>query len=108
MTPKPGSNRILLCCERLEQRDTPSGMTWEYQSFDSIAPGSMPANWQQWNSAGANSFAVTNSNSVSGDRALGTSALSTQSARAWLGEVMPADFGVSANVYLDALQPIQF
>lgn len=105
MTFRSGFDRARLNCERLEERETPSSGTWELQPFDSIPVGSIPNNWRQWADGG--SFAVTGSRSQSAGRSLASTANSNQSSRIWTGQVMPADFGVSAYVYLDSLQPIQ-
>jgi hypothetical protein len=98
--------RAHIQCERLEERETPSA-AWVTESFDQTALGGLPANWQQWSSAGGPAFNVQNTRSYSAPAALTTTAASSVGARAWYGDVMPADFGASAYVYLDSLQPLQ-
>jgi hypothetical protein len=91
----------------LECRDAPSATPWEYESFDQLKLGTIPATWQQWSSSGVNSFGTSVIHSASGAQSLATSGASNLTARAWDAEVLPADYAASDLVYLNSLQPIQ-
>src|SRR5262249_4996750 len=56
---------------------------------------------------GGPTFGVQTARSYSAPAGFSTTASSFVGARAWYGDVMPADFGSSAYVYLDSLQPLQ-
>ena len=96
-----------LRCEQLESRDTPSNFTWLSENFDQTPLGNIPAGWNQWSNQSTSSFAVENARSFSGTNGLGSFGISSLQGRSWYGQVLQADFGVSAHVYLDSLQPLQ-
>lgn len=106
MTKSRAPFQSCLRCERLEERDTPSNI-WSLQDFEGTALGSIPGNWRQWSSSGSNAFAVQNQRAFESTRGLATSTLSTTTARTWQSDMLPANFGVSAVIYLDNLQPVQ-
>jgi len=107
MSRSPGRDRVVLRCEELERRETPSATVWENQSFNDIALGAIPSSWQQWSGSGSNSFAASKLRAFTGAQSLATTGSSNLTARTWDAEVLPADFAASEYVYLNSLQPVQ-
>ncbi len=103
----PGGDRVVLRCEELERRETPSATVWENQSFNDLAVGTIPSTWQQWSSSGSNSFGASTIRAFSGIQSLATTGMSNLTARTWDSEVLPSDFGASDYIYLNSLQPVQ-
>ena len=85
----------------------PSSTPWLTESFDQTPVGSSPAGWMQWSSQPTGSFSVESGRSFAGANGYGSTGSSQLEARSWYGQVMQADFGASAYVYLDSLQPLQ-
>src|SRR5262245_41527097 len=108
MPHRPGRERIHLRCEHLESRDAPAASVWDQQTFDDLAPGAIPGNWQQWTDGTPGAFGVTGLKQFSGTQSLAATALSNQTARIWNRDLMPADFALSGDVLVDSLQPIEF
>jgi hypothetical protein len=89
LTPLPGANTVS-------------------ESFDTTAPGSLPAGWAQYTSNGSTAFAVSSAASLSPGNGLAmTAGVSGLSARAWLTAAQPADVQVTAAVFLNSLIPAQ-
>src|SRR5262249_53581858 len=77
------------------------------ETFDLTAAGALPAGWSQWSSA-APAFAVSAARSVSAPNGLAmAAAFSNIVARAWEGDVLPADAQAGAAGYLAGLIPAQ-
>ncbi len=102
---KPGPSGVRPQVEMLEPRELLSAGVAE--SFDTTAVGGLPAGWSQWSSGGGNAFAVTAAAAVSKPNALGVTAATPVSARAWYGAAQPADVLVSADVDLTQQIPAQ-
>src|SRR6266404_3244309 len=96
-----------LRCELLEPREAPSTSPWLNESFDQTQVGAIPTGWSQWSNQAVGAFAVESSRALSGTNGFGSNGASTLEARSWYGQVMQADFGAYASVYLDSLQPLQ-
>jgi len=93
---------VHLHLERLEGRDAPAASIWD-QTFEGLPEASIPPGWQQWNPT----FGVRQAVTIQGEKAFATAGSSLVTSRAWHSQVMPADFGVSSFILLDALQPLQ-
>ena len=104
----PKHHRSLpLRVEPLEERTVPSASLL-LESFDTTAPGALPAGWSQWSSTPAASFGASTALALSGTEGLAVNAtLSTASARAWPAAAQPADVQVSSAVYLTSAIPAQ-
>jgi hypothetical protein len=77
------------------------------ESFDTTAPGSLPAGWSQW-STGTNAFAVSSAQSLSPSNSLAVNTpVSSTNARAWINTAQPANEAVSAAVYVNSLVPVE-
>jgi hypothetical protein len=88
--------------------DFSSGAIWTIESFDTTTTGSLPVGWSQWSGTGANSFAVSNSQSLSPSNSLATNSTSSgMNARAWISAAQQANVEVSASVYLNSQIPIE-
>jgi Bacterial Ig domain len=98
--------RTRLLVERLEARETPSGGPWTVETFDSTAPGSLPAGWAAWGSDGDPGLVVADAQAVAG-RALASDGGSSRSGRAWLRSAVAADATATAAVFTDTLMPAQ-
>jgi hypothetical protein len=102
---KPQGRPVALRLESLEPRLVPSGVT---ESFDTTAPGTLPAGWSQWSSTGGAAFAVSDTLADSAPNGLTvTSNQESLAARAWLDAAAPADVQVQADVFLGTLIPAQ-
>jgi hypothetical protein len=100
--------RPVLFLEELEPRLAPTGSLGIEESFDTTAPGSLPAGWSQWSSTGANAFAVSSAQSLSPPNSLAiSSSASGMNARSWVSIAQPANEEVSAAVYLSSLIPVE-
>jgi hypothetical protein len=100
---------VILRLEELESRLAPTASLGIEESFDTTAPGSLPAGWSQWSSTGANAFAVSSAQSLSAPNSLAISSptASGMNARSWVNTAQPASEEVSAAVYLNSLIPIE-
>ena len=107
MSQRRRSYHVHLECECLEQRVTPTTSIWQLQTFEAVAGGQIPANWSQWSGEAANSFGVDSTFAFNGTHSLASSGDSAMTARTWYNQVLPANFGVSAAVYLNSLEPLQ-
>jgi hypothetical protein len=95
--------------EALEPREAPCASLGTAESFDTTAPGGLPAGWSQWGSTGTNAFAVSSAQSLSPPNSLAVSspAVSGLNARSWLDTTQPADVQVNAAVYLNTPIPAE-
>src|SRR5579875_194303 len=95
--------------EELEPRLAPTASLGLEESFDTTAPGSLPAGWSQWSSKGTNAFAVTSTQSLSPPNSLAitSTVVSGLNARSWVNTAQPANEEVSAAVYLNSLIPTE-
>jgi hypothetical protein len=75
------------------------------ESFDTTAPGVLPANWQQWTNDGTVRASVNPGRSLSPINGLSIDGGSTTRARAWSIQPMPADSLASVTVLADSLIP---
>ena len=99
---------IPLRLEELEPRLAPTASLGIEESFDTTAPGSLPAGWSQWSSNGTNAFAVSSTQSLTPPNSLAiSSSTSGLNARSWINTAQPANEDVSAAVYLNSLIPIE-
>ncbi len=99
---------VPLRLEELEKRLAPTGSLGIQESFDTTAPGSLPAGWSQWSSTGTNAFAVSSAQSLTPPNSLAVSAtVSHLDARSWINTAQPANEDVSAAVYLNSLIPVE-
>lgn len=94
-------------CELLESRENPANLIWLEQSFDDTPPGSLPAEWRQWNSRGTGQFEVSAAAAWDGRQSLSSRNSMPQASRAWINQVFPADFGIAAHFLLNSPQPMQ-
>ncbi len=95
--------------EELEPRLAPTASLGIEETFDTTAPGSLPAGWSQWSSRGTNAFAVTSTQSLSPSNSLAmtSTVVSGLNARSWVNTAQPANEEVSAAVYLNSLIPTE-
>ncbi|MFL5342732.1 MAG: Ig-like domain-containing protein, partial [Gemmataceae bacterium] len=107
MSARQDQHRTRLECQQLEPREIPSVTPWVSESFDRTVVGSSPASWVQWSNQSPGAFAAQNVHAFDGPNGLGSNGTSALEARSWYSQVMQADFGSSAYVYLDSLQPLQ-
>jgi hypothetical protein len=78
------------------------------EHFDQTAPGTLPAGWAQWSSAGDTPFAVKAGTAVSTPNGLAmTATLSATATRAWPTGYSGTDLQASADVYVNGLIPAQ-
>jgi hypothetical protein len=78
------------------------------ESFDTTAPGSLPAGWSQSSSTGAKAFAVSSAQSLSAPNSLAVSSTADNlNGLAWINSAQPANEEVSAEIYLNSLIPIE-
>lgn len=78
------------------------------ESFDTTAPGGLPAGWQKWQNDDAAGFRVTtgaNGWVQSGSNGFSSDGRSPSQSRAWYATQMPADVQASAAVFTDTLIP---
>jgi len=105
MSQPPSRRGKKLHIETLENREVPAVLVSE--NFDTTAPGSLPAGWDQWSNVGMFSYALSQTKAASGSSSLATSGTSTTTARFWRQSVLPADTSIAASVFVDSLIPIQ-
>ena len=75
------------------------------EPFDTLAPGSLPANWKIWSNNQPTAFTVGSGRVLSPAQALASNGLSTTRSRAWLTESFHADTAASISIYADSLIP---
>jgi hypothetical protein len=107
MSHRRGRHYVRLHCESLEQRVTPTSSVWQMQTFEGVAGGQIPANWSQWSNETGSSFGVDTTFAFDGTHSLGGTGDSALSARTWYNQMLPADFGISAAIYANSLEPLQ-
>jgi hypothetical protein len=95
--------------EELEPRLAPTSNLGTLETFDTTAPGTLPAGWSQWSSTGANAFAVSSAQSLDPPNSLAVSSptASGMNARAWINASQPANEEVGAAVYLNSSIPVE-
>ncbi|MCX7700636.1 MAG: hypothetical protein N2039_07140, partial [Gemmataceae bacterium] len=106
MGQRHGFDHFRPTCELLESRENPANLIWSEHSFDDTPPGSLPAEWRQWNSRGTGQFEVSAAVAWDGRQSLSSQNSMPQASRAWINQVFPADFGIAANFFLNSPQPI--
>ena len=104
MSSTPVGKSSRLSCERLEGRDVPS--SWQTETFDTTALGTLPTGWSQWSSASP-SYGVSNARPFAGLNGLATTAASNVSTRSWQTAIAPADTAAATTVYADGLIPTE-
>jgi hypothetical protein len=77
------------------------------QSFDTIAVGGAPADWNAWATDALGGFQVESGRALSAGNGFASGGLTTTAARAWSKVDLPADVDASVSAYLDSLVPIQ-
>src|SRR5579884_1935555 len=99
----------LLRLEELEPRLVFTINLGTLETFDTTAPGTLPAGWSQWSSTGTNAFAVSSSLSLDPPNSLAVSSptASGMNARAWVNASQPANEDVGASVYLNSPIPVE-
>src|SRR5579864_551567 len=107
MSHRRGAHYVRLHCESLEERITPTSSVWQLETFEGVTGGQIPANWSQWSNEAGNSFGVDNTFALDGTHSLSSTGDSALRARTWYNQVLPADFGISAAVYANSLEPLQ-
>jgi hypothetical protein len=94
--------------ELLEARQAPSASPWLLESFDTTAPGGLPAGWARWSSSGTAPIGVSSSLAFTAPNGLAfTAPASNVSGRAWYTTPLPADSQVSADLFVTSLIPAQ-
>src|SRR5439155_17727172 len=97
------TRRSRLRVEALEPREVPAGLTKQTENFDRTALGSIPATWSQWGSPEFPHAAVGAGGAFAGPNALALTSPANVTARAWLNNPTPVNFGASAEVFVGAV-----
>ena len=96
----PTPVREPLCLEPLESRETPS-----VETFDSLAPPTLPSGWSEFSSDGSTVFATAAGKGESGSAGLVSSGGSRTGGLAWNGTSVSGDTGAAADINLTSLVP---
>ncbi len=75
------------------------------ESFDTLATGPLPSNWNTWSNNQPAAFAVGTGRALSPAQAIASDGRSNTQSRAWLGDAFAADTAASVSVYADSLIP---
>jgi hypothetical protein len=107
MTRRSDRSTPRLRVEPLEARVVPAASVYNPQPFDSVRIGSLPDDWQSWNTSSIASFGASNLVSLSGAQSLASSGTNFAPVRAWWSTVFPSNFGVQATYLADATGKLQ-
>src|SRR5262249_2419585 len=72
-------------------------------NFQNDTPGTLPAQWNQWNSNQQPGFLVSSENGLNSPNSLASDGTSDQYSRTWLNTALGPDTQISAAVYLNSL-----
>ena len=85
---------------RLEELEARLALTGNLETFDTTAPGTLPAGWSQWSSTATTPFAVSSAQALSAPNSLAVDSPATSglNARSWVSTAQPANVQVEAAV----------